>query len=315
MKRKYRNTSIGAERRGYSMLISHLLLTALIICIFLPGEKNVESPVSFLTAIALIEAYYLYRILRFPAARESASGIVSILWSLFLVWEIAVTKLNLCHPVLVPALENIFNAFRTDRVEMLKGVVNSLELLLAGVLIGLALGTLLGLICGWKQRLKEIFFPIANVLAPIPSIVFAPYVIAVMPTFRSASVVVILLGIFWPTFLKTIISVEGIDKNIIDLALTLKLSDTAMIFQVLLPYSWPGMIKGLKVTLTTAVMMLTFAEMMGSTVGMGYYIVNYNTYGNYTKVIAGIIVVAIVVTVLSACVTWIQKKAIKWRNY
>lgn len=303
------------KRINTYMWFSHVLAALLIICIFLPGEKKVDTPISFVTAVLLIEAYYLYRVFRYPNKRESACGIVSIIWGVFLIWEIAVTKLNLCHPVLVPAPENIFYTFRTDWFEMLRGVVNSLELLFAGVIIGLALGTLLGLICGWKQRLKEIFYPIANVLAPIPSIVFAPYVIAIMPTFRSASVVVILLGIFWPTFLKTIISVEGIDRNIIDLSLTLELSDASMIFQVLLPYTWPGVIKGLKVTLTTAVMMLTFAEMMGSTVGMGYYIVNYNTYGNYTKVIAGIMVVAIVVTLLSACVTWIQKKAIKWRNY
>lgn len=298
-----------------SVWLSHILMFALVAAILLPGEKKVESPLSFFVAIALIEAYYIYRILRFPTKSDSASGIASILWGLFLIWEVAVTKLDLCHPVLVPAPENIFNTFRTDWFEMLRGVANSLELLFAGVLIGLALGTLLGLVCGWKTKLKEVFYPIANVLAPIPSIVFAPYVIAIMPTFRSASVVVILLGIFWPTFLKTIISVESIDRNIIDLALTLKLSDTAMIFRVLLPYSWPGIIKGLKVTLTTAVMMLTFAEMMGSTVGMGYYIVNYNTYGNYTKVIAGIMVVALVVTALSACVTQIQKRAVKWRNY
>lgn len=303
------------KKINVSVCISHLLLAALIICIFLPGQKKIEEYTSFLFAIALIEAYYLYYIKRFPAKRESASGIISILWGLFLIWEIGVTKLDLCHPVLVPVLENIFHVFRTDWKEMLWGVANSLELLLLGVFIGLVLGTLLGLICGWNVKLKEVFFPIANVLAPIPSIVFAPYVIAIMPTFRSASVVVILLGIFWPTFLKTIISVESIDHNIIDLALTLELPQTAMIFQVLLPYSWPGMIKGLKVTLTTAVMMLTFAEMMGSTVGMGYYIVNYNTYGNYTKVIAGIIVVALVVTLLSRCVNLIQKKAVKWRNY
>lgn len=303
------------KKINYSVLISHMLLVALVVCILLPGQKKIEENTSFLLAIAIVEAYYLYYIKRFPMKLDSGSRIVSILWGLFLIWEIAVTKLNLCHPVLVPALENIFHVFRTDWREMLWGVVNSLELLVLGVFIGLALGTLLGLICGWNVKLKEVFFPIANVLAPIPSIVFAPYVIAIMPTFRSASVVVILLGIFWPTFLKTIISVESIDRNIIDLALTLKLSNTAMIFQVLLPYSWPGIIKGLKVTLTTAVMMLTFAEMMGSTVGMGYYIVNYNTYGNYTKVIAGIIVVALVVTFLSWCVNMIQKKAIKWRNY
>ena len=232
-----------------------------------------------------------------------------------LVWEVLVSKLDLCHPVLAPALENIFAVFSEDHLEMGRGILSSLEILLIGVVVGLALGTLLGLICGWHQRLKEVFFPIAGVLAPIPSIVFAPYVIAIMPTFRSASVVVILLGIFWPTFLKTIISVESIDKNMVDSARTLELGGFAMIFEVLLPYSMPGIVKGLKVTMTTAVMMLTFAEMMGSTVGMGYYIVNYNTYGNYTKVIAGIMVVGLVVTLLSSLVSVIQKKAIKWQNY
>ena len=40
---------------------------------------------------------------------------------------------------------------------------------------GLALGVVLGIVCGWIPRLRAMFFPIANVLAPIPPTVFAPY--------------------------------------------------------------------------------------------------------------------------------------------
>lgn len=303
------------KRISVSVIVCHAALAALIAAVLLPGKKETADPAAMLWVIALIEGYYLYRLARFLKKRDSASDIVLILWALMLLWEIMVSKLDLCHPVLVPALENIFHVFTDDYVEMAGGVLSSLEILSIGVAVGLALGTLLGLICGWNQRLKEVFYPIANVLAPIPSIVFAPYVIAIMPSFRSASVVVILLGIFWPNFLKTIISVESIDKNIIDSARSLELGSFSMIFQILLPYSFPGIVKGLKVTMTTAVMMLTFAEMMGSTSGMGYYIVNYNTYGNYTKVIAGIIVAGLVVTLLSAVITQIQKKAVRWQNY
>ncbi|WP_462377814.1 ABC transporter permease [Emergencia timonensis] len=303
------------KKWNLSVVISQVLLAALFVAVLLPGEKKTAPYGAMLCALALMEGAYLYRVMRRPKKLSSASDIMSILWALMLVWEVLVSKLDLCHPVLAPALENIFAVFSEDHLEMGRGILSSLEILLIGVVVGLALGTLLGLICGWHQRLKEVFFPIAGVLAPIPSIVFAPYVIAIMPTFRSASVVVILLGIFWPTFLKTIISVESIDKNMVDSARTLELGGFAMIFEVLLPYSMPGIVKGLKVTMTTAVMMLTFAEMMGSTVGMGYYIVNYNTYGNYTKVIAGIMVVGLVVTLLSSLVSVIQKKAIKWQNY
>ena len=293
---------------------SHILFAALLVAIAMPASKQTESWAAFAAAVGLMEGYYLYRLVRYPKKRASASDIISILWVLFFVWEVLVTKLNVCHPVLIPAPENVFHAFRTDYAEMGIGIVSSMEILCIGVLTGLVAGTLLGLPCGWHKRLSEVFYPIANVLAPIPSVVFAPYVIALMPSFRSASVVVIFLGIFWPTFLKTIISVESMDRNIIDSARTLGLSGFSMIFEILLPYSIPGIVKGLRVTLTTAVMMLTFAEMMGSTVGMGYYIVNYNTYGNYTKVIAGIIVVGFVVSLLSVFVAWLQKKLIRWQN-
>ncbi len=297
-----------------SVVISQILLLFLIVIVFLPGKKQTDNPVYFLWGIAVIEGIYLFHMNRQKGKRFAFSAILSILWSVLLLWEILVTKLDLLHPVLVPALENVFAVFVQDWKTMLAGIFSSLQILFLGVLAGLSLGTLFGLVCGWCKKLREVFYPIANVFAPIPSIVFAPYIIALMPTFRSASVVVILIGIFWPCFLKTILSVEGIDRNMIDLARTLELSDTAMVFKVLLPYSLPGMIAGLRVTMTTAVMMLTFAEMMGATRGMGYYIVNFNTYGNYTKVIAGIVVVGIVVTLLSSLTTKLQS-CVKWKKY
>ncbi len=60
-------------------------------------------------------------------------------------------------------------------------------------------------------------------------------------------------------------------------------------------------------------MVLTFAEMMGSTRGMGFYIINYTHYANYTNVAAGIIVVGLVVTLLSKLITFIQKRLSVWK--
>lgn len=298
-----------------TFMISHLLLIALIIMIFLPGEKEVKSPAAMLAAIVLLEGIYLFQSWKRSADKVAASDIMAIVWSFLLVWEIVVTKKDLMHPVLVPAPENVFHVFREQYVILFTGVISSMELLFLGVAAGLVLGSLFGLICGWIPRLKHVFYPIANVLTPIPSIVFAPYVVAIMPTFRSASAVVVILGVFWPAFLNMILRVDGIEKNILDSARALNLYNREMIFQILLPYALPGVVGGLKVTLTTAVMLLTFAEMMGATSGMGYYIVNYNTYGNYTNVVAGIIVVGIVVTILNKFAVWLEKKLIRWQTY
>ena len=117
------------NKTSISIVISHLLLLALIVTILLPAEKATESYGSFLCAAALMELYYIYRLVRFPDKRDSASDIISIIWVLFLVWEIMVTKLNLCHPVLIPAPENVFHAFRTDYLEMGAGILSSMEIL------------------------------------------------------------------------------------------------------------------------------------------------------------------------------------------
>ena len=85
-----------------------------------------------------------------------------------------------------------------------------------------------------------------------------------------------------------------------------------MIGRILLPYILPGVVSGLKVSMTTSLLMLNFAELMGATHGMGYYVQNSITYANYTHAVAGILVIGMVVTVLSALVTQLQARLIKW---
>lgn len=196
---------------------------------------------------------------------------------------------------------------------MLLNVAYSLQLLVIGFVLGLASAVALGLVAGWVPRIRAIAYPIANVMAPIPPIVFSPYLVALMPSFRSASLLVIVLGVFWPTFLSTVNRVASIESNILDSARMLVPDSLTMITRILLPYIFPGIVSGLKVSLTTSLLMLNFAELMGATHGMGYYVQNSITYANYTHAVAGIFVIGIVVTVLSAAVSWLQKKLIKWR--
>ena len=87
----------------------------------------------------------------------------------------------------------------------------------------------------------------------------------------------------------------------------------AMIFRIIFPCIFPGVISGLKVSLTASLLMLNFAELMGASHGMGYFIQNSIAYANYTNAVAGIIVVGIVVTTLTHLASFIQKHAVKWR--
>ncbi|MEG1662188.1 MAG: ABC transporter permease subunit, partial [Clostridiales bacterium] len=231
---------------------SHLLLLCLLSLVFAPGQKEVAPAASFVVAIGLIEVFYCYQHGRdkFSAA---PSGIVVLVWLLLILWELCTTFLNIAHPVLFPAPEDVFYVFTSQYPVLIRGVLASLSLLGVGFVFALTLGVGFGVLVGWSSLLRQIFYPIAYVLSPIPAVVFAPYLIAIMPTFRSASVAVIFLGIFWPTFLNMIIRVGTIDSRIIDSARVMGVSNGEMVVKILLPYMIPGVISGLKVSLAASV--------------------------------------------------------------
>lgn len=310
---------MGAAMKKYLdkySVIAHLFLVALVVLVLVPGEKKTQPITAMLAGLVVIEFLYILQCRRWLKRGESLrvpSCIVIIVWAVLIIWEALVTKLNCMHPVLYPAPENVFYVYQTQYETILLNILSSMQLLTVSIFIGVVLGVVLGVTVGWIPVLSDVFYPIANVLAPIPSVVYAPYIIAIMPSFRSASAMVIVIGIFFPMFLNMVNRVKSIDQQIVDSALMLNVSNSTMITKILLPYVVPGVIMGMKVTLTTSFMLLIFAEMMGATKGLGYYIVNYNSYGNYTNVIACIIVVGLLVTVLNRLVDLLQEKAVRWR--
>ena len=288
------------------MILPHILLAVLVAAILLlPNNRTTtREPWAFLVAILLMEGLYLWKTRQ---GKPGASGSMILVWLLLLVWELSTSVWNVAHPVLIPSPENVFDTFRQQWQVMLLNVGYSMALLFTGFSIGMAAAVALGLAAGWNTRLGETVEPIANVLAPIPPVVISPYLVALLPTFRSASVAVVVLGVFFPTCLTTIQRVRAIDPGILDLIKTLKPRFFPLVGQILLPSILPGIISGLKVSLTTSLLMLNFAELMGATHGMGYYIQNAITYANYTHAVAGILVIGMVVTVLNKLVGWIQK--------
>jgi len=300
-----------------SFIIAHISLLVLLILIFIPGLKHTQPATALVAGICVMECFYLYQLHKSHKLEKELyvpSNIITIIWIFMIIWEILVTKLNCMHPVLFPSIENVFYVFQSQYKTILINIFSTMELLAISIIIGVVLGVVLGVTVGWIPTLRDVLYPIANVLAPIPSIVYAPYIICIMPSFRMASAMVIVIGIFFPMFLNMVNRVKSIDTQILDSARMLNVNNRSMIIKILIPYVIPGVIMGMKVTLTTSFMLLMFAEMMGATSGLGYYIVNYNTYGNYTNVIACIIVIGIIVTILNWLTTLMQKHLIKWQS-
>ena len=297
-----------------SFIVANALFALLIIAILIPGKMSAATPVPFIVASCIIEALFLFHYLKGGAHKPATCYIVTIVYAFLIIWEVCSTDLGLTHPVLIPLPENVFNVFPTKTAELWKNVSSSLTLFCEGFISAIVVGNVLGLIVGWMPKVRETVYPVARVLAPIPAIVFTPYLIFILPSFRLAAVFVIFLGIFWSTLMNTITRVESMDRRIVDSAKMLGLDTKTMLLEVLVPYMYPAIAKGLKLQLPAAMLIMVMSEMYGATSGMGYFIINYTNYANYTNVIAGIIMIGVVVTILDWLVSLLIKKTVKWSD-
>ena len=288
--------------------LPHLLFLVLVFLILQPSVEGTKSYTAFLIIVIAVEAALLAN-----RKKKAAIDIGIIVFAALILWEYITAKVGVKDAMLYPAPENVFNIFVTDYEKILEGVGSSLRLMGLAFALALFFGVGLGLIVGLSDRLSSTVMPIVRVISPIPPIIYSPYAVALLPSFRAASIFVITMTIFWSIFMNMVLSVRQIDRKIMDSARTLNLDQSSMILHVLLPYSLPGIINSVSVSVSTSFLVLTAAEMIGATSGLGWYIKYNADFANFTKVIAGIFVIGVVVTVLNALISLVKRLLIRWR--
>ena len=288
--------------------LPHLLFLVLVFLILQPSVEGTKSYTAFLIIVIAVEAALLAN-----RKKKAAIDIGIIVFMALILWEYITAKVGVKDAMLYPAPENVFNIFVTDYKKILEGVGSSLRLMGLAFALALLFGVGLGLIVGLSDRLSSTVMPIVRVISPIPPIIYSPYAVALLPSFRAASIFVITMTIFWSIFMNMVLSVRQIDRKIMDSARTLNLDQSSMILHVLLPYSLPGIINSVSVSVSTSFLVLTAAEMIGATSGLGWYIKYNADFANFTKVIAGIFVIGVVVTVLNALISLVKRLLIRWR--
>ncbi|MEI3190151.1 MAG: ABC transporter permease subunit [Lachnospiraceae bacterium] len=288
--------------------LPHLLFLVLVFLILQPSVEGTKSYTAFLIIVIAVEAALLAN-----WKKKAAIDIGIIVFAALILWEYITAKVGVKDAMLYPAPENVFNIFVTDYEKILEGVGSSLRLMGLAFALALFFGVGLGLIVGLSDRLSSTVMPIVRVISPIPPIIYSPYAVALLPSFRAASIFVITMTIFWSIFMNMVLSVRQIDRKIMDSARTLNLNQSSMILHVLLPYSLPGIINSVSVSVSTSFLVLTAAEMIGATSGLGWYIKYNADFANFTKVIAGIFVIGVVVTVLNALISLVKRLLIRWR--
>ena len=296
------------------IIVNVLFITNLLLTLFLDyqtAHQYIYPNKTYIIFLIIVEAYYL--LLFFIRKRKSVSDIFTVLFTFLLIWELGYKLGWTTNDLLIPSPEGLFSIYTEKTTEVKNSIFASVKLLFFGIIIGLVAGVLVGLVAGFIPRVREVVSPIAGILSPIPPLVYTPYVVMVAPTFYIASLFVIFSSVFWPTLTQTINSVKSIDRKVIEAAKTMGVSTFGMLFKVILPYIVPAIIVGLSRSLRSAFLCLTGAEMLGAKAGLGYFIKMYERNLDFRAILAGILVLAVVVSLIDLLVRKLEKRIVRWK--
>lgn len=244
---------------------------------------------------------------------KTAIDVAFILVLVVISWWLATDVFDVLPSRIFPPPEKVFAQIVEDAEKIGTGIVSSLGIVAEGFVLGGASALVLGLILGLGARAHAAAEKIVAFLSAIPPIVYIPYGIALLPTFRASSVLVIFLATFWPVLTGTLAGVSSVDKRLIDSARVLNVPKRKMVLRVLLPAALPLIFNGFNIGLCLSFILLTSAEMIGGSTGMGYYVKYYSDFSDYTRILAGIIVIGVVITIVSTAFTAFQKWMLRWK--
>ncbi len=191
----------------------------------------------------------------------------------------------------------------------------SVRRILIGFSIAVVLGSLLGLLIGRYRVMRDLLFPICEVLRPIPAIAWVPMAIMLWPTNEVSIVFITFLGSFFPILINTIHGVHSIDPVLIRAARSLGANEFRLFANVILPGAMPQIFTGFSVGMGVAWVSLIAAEMISGQFGIGYFTWEAYSLVSYSEIGLGMITIGVLGLVCSGAIQIIGRLLMPWSTY
>ncbi|ADC89951.1 nitrate ABC transporter, inner membrane subunit [Thermocrinis albus DSM 14484] len=184
----------------------------------------------------------------------------------------------------------------------------SLKRVFLGFLIGSSVAVPLGLFLGMWNKLQTMFNPIIQTLRPVSPLAWFPIGLAIFQASHQAAVFTIAITSLWPTLINTAYGASSVPEDYRNVAKVFGFSRWTYLRYVVLPYTLPFILTGLKISMGIAWMVIVAAEMLAGGTGIGFYIWDSWNALDLRKVISALLIIGIVGLVLDSVFGKLQRR-------
>ncbi|HEX9264544.1 MAG TPA: ABC transporter permease [Candidatus Binatia bacterium] len=238
---------------------------------------------------------------------------VLFLAGVLLSWEL-VARADLINPLVVPPLSRIVGIFweLTASGQIPMQILSSMRRAAAGYFLAAAIFIPLGIVMGLYRPVYRLLEVVIEMLRPVPPPVVIPAAMLFFGLEDGMKVFVIFFSCAWPILLNTIDGVRNLDWVLLNTARTFGLSRAKTIRQIILPAASPQIMTGLRVSLPIMLILVVISEMVGSTDGIGYFILDSQRRFKVAQMYAGMLALAILGYALNQLFNFLHRALLSW---
>src|SRR5438445_1341631 len=198
--------------------------------------------------------------------------------------------------------------------ELIRHIAATLWRVGLGFAFGVVAGTLLGAISGYWSLARRLLDPTVQALRAIPSLAWVPLFILWLGIFETSKIALIAVGVFFPVYLGVMGAILSVDRKIVEVGRTFRLSGPAMIRRILLPAVLPAYVVALRVGLGLGWMFVVAAEFMGASTGLGFLLIDGQQLGKPAQIVAAIVAFAILGKFSDWLIVIISAPFLRWED-
>lgn len=311
----------------YFLIFSPLLcgLAAILEYRLVPDAFTNEHPMTYFYLLVIMIAFYglkltwafwqrsrnkrqAYQELLYQAPRKA------VLFLLLLAYDVLTLKTGILTQPFIPPINQIMNIAWIDRDMIILSSLHTLRLLMLGYVIGVALGLITGIFCGYSPRFRYWLDPVIKFLGPIPTSTWIPIIMVITSNLFGGSVFIIALGVWFAVTVATMTGISNVDKSYFDVARTLGAKESQLVFRVAIPSAMPNILQGMTQGMSSACTAIMIAEMMGVKAGLGWYITWAKAWAAYDKMFASLFVISLIFTAVTKLLQAFKNYVLRWQE-
>jgi ABC-type nitrate/sulfonate/bicarbonate transport system permease component len=171
-----------------------------------------------------------------------------------------------------------------------------------------------GIPLGLSRTARRMAGPIVEFLRAIPPPALIPFAIVVIGVGNDMKIFIIAFVSAWPVLLNTIDGIAGIEPTLLETARVYGIRGLQRLRRVVIPAALPQIFAGMRTALSLALILMVISEMVASSNGIGFFVLQSQRSFAISEMWAGIILLGVLGYVLNLIFVLFERRALAWHR-